>query len=182
MIGDGRVIDEIVADFRGRRGVAAPDAGRTHDANAGARCALQILKQFFAAKHRASEGVADADGQRRNVRLAFLHDVEMRVEGRGLEHFGESELHLVGESGKMRGRDLAISVLDQVQIFDQQIAPPRLVAEQLLDLMAGDRIDLAPLGRSLCALPSLAGMLEFANLVNVVVAAHGNVAFSSKSR
>jgi hypothetical protein len=40
-------------------------------------------------------------------------------------------------------------------------------------------IDLPPLGRGLGALAPLARMLEFANLVNVL-AAHGNVAFSSK--
>ncbi|MGY4368121.1 hypothetical protein ACVW1A_004186 [Bradyrhizobium sp. LB1.3] len=72
--------------------------------------------------------------------------------------------------------------LDQMQIFDQQVAPPRLVAEQLLDLMGRGGIDLPSLGRGFSALPSLAGMFELANLVNVVVAAHGDVAFSSNAR
>src|SRR3954465_12776181 len=102
----------------------------------------------------------------------------MRVEGCGLEYFGERKLHLVGERGEMRGRDLAILVLDQMQIFDQEVATPRSVAEQLLDLVRGGGIDLPSLGRGLGALPSLAGMFELANLVNVVVAAHGDVAFS----
>lgn len=105
----------------------------------------------------------------------------MRIEGRGLEHFGERELHLVGERGEMRGRDLAVLILDQVQIFDQQVATPRSVAEQLRDLMRGGGIDLPSLGCGFGALPSLAGMFELANLVNVVVAAHGDVAFSSNA-
>ncbi len=106
----------------------------------------------------------------------------MRVEGRGLEHLGEGKLHLVGERGQMRGRDLVIFVLDQVQIFDQQIAPPRPVAEQLLDLVRGGGIDLTALGRGLGAPAPLARMFEVSDFVNVVVAAHGNVAFSSKAR
>ena len=129
---------------------------------------LQFLQQFFRAQHRAGQRVADADGQRRDVRLAFLHDVEMRVEGRGLEHFGKGQLHLVGERREMGGRDLMICVLDQVQMLDQQIAPPRPVAEQQLDLMRGGRIDLAALGRRLGPLASLAGMFERADLVHVM--------------
>ena len=84
----------------------------------------------------------------------------MRVEGRGLEHLGEGELHLVGKRGEMSGRDLVIFVLDQVQIFDQEVAPPRPVAEQLLDLVRGGGIDLPPLGRGLGSLPSLARVVR----------------------
>ena len=69
----------------------------------------------------------------------------------------------------MRGRDLAILVLDQVQMLDQEIAPPRPVAEQQLDLMRGGRIDLAALRRRLGPLPSLARVLERADLVHVMV-------------
>ena len=64
----------------------------------------------------------------------------------------------------MRRRDLVIFVLDQMQIFDQEVAPPRPVAEQLLDLVRGGRIDLAALGRGLGSLPSLARMFERADL------------------
>ena len=134
----------------------------------GPACALQIVQQLLAAEHRAGERIADADGQRRDIRLAFLHDVEMRVEGRGLEHFGERQLHLVGERRKMGRRNLVILVLDQVQMLDQEVAPARPVAEQLLDLVRGGRIDLAALRRRLGPLASLARMLERANLVHVV--------------
>ena len=125
---------------------------------------LQFMQQLFRAEHRAGQRIADADGQRRDVRLAFLHDVEMRVEGRGLEHFRKRQLHLVGQRRQMRGRDLVILVLDQVQMLDQEIAAPRPVAEQKLDLVRGGGIDLAALRRRLGPLPSRARMFERADL------------------
>jgi hypothetical protein len=92
----------------------------------------------------------------------------MRIEGCGLEHLSKAELHLVGECGEMRGRDLMILVLDQVQVLDQEIAAARPVAEQKLDVMGGGRIDLAAFWRRLGAPATFAGMIEFANLVDVV--------------
>ena len=78
---------------------------------------LQLLQQLFAAQHRAGQGVADPDGQRRDVRRALLHRVEMGVERvRGLEHLGEGKPHLVGQRGQVRGGDIsAVAVLDEMQ-------------------------------------------------------------------
>ena len=53
-------------------------------------------------------------------------------------------------------------------MLDQEIAPPRPVAEQQLDLVGGGRIDLAALRRRLGPLPSRAGMLERADLLYVM--------------
>ena len=145
-VGNSGVIDKVMPDLGRRRGIAAADTGRAHHANAGAGLVLQLLQQFFRAQHRAGQRVADADGQRRDIRLAFLHDVEMRVEGRGLEHFGERQLHLVGQGCEMRGGNLVIGVLDQVQMLDQEIAAPRPVAEQMLDLVGGGGTTWRPLG------------------------------------
>src|SRR4029077_6912564 len=128
-----------------RRGVAAADAGRAYDTNAGAARALEVFEQLLSPEHRAGQRVADADGQRRDIRLAFLNDIEMRVEGRGLEDFSEGELHLVGKGCEMRARDMVICVLDQVEIFDEQVTPPWPVAEQRLDFVCGGRVDLAAL-------------------------------------
>ena len=100
--------------------------------------------------------------------LALLHHVEMRVEGRGLEHFREGELHLVGKGGEMRGRNLAIGVLDEMQMLDQQVAPPRPVAEQKRNLFSGLRIDLAALGGRFGALAPFARMLERTDLLHVM--------------
>ena len=170
-------IDVMMTDLgRGRR-IAQPDAGRAHHADAGAGTVLQFMQQLFRAEHRAGERIADADGQRRDIGLALLHHVEMRVEGRGLEHLGERQLHLVGKRGEMGRGNLVIVVLDQVQMFDQEIAPARPVAEQQLDLVGGGRIDLASLRRGLGPPPALAGMLERADFLTswVVIEASGNI-------
>jgi len=90
------------------------------------------------------------------------------VEGRGLEHFGERQLHLVGERRQMARGNLMISVLDQMQVLDQQIAPPRPVAEQQFDLLRGGRIDLASFRSRFGAFSSLAGMFERADLLHIM--------------
>jgi len=61
-----------------------------------------------------------------------------------------------------------IFVLDQMQIFDQQVAPARPVAEQQLDFVRGHGIDLASLGGRFGPLSSLAGMFERADLLHVM--------------
>ena len=52
----------------------------------------------------------------------------MRVERRGLENFSKGEPHLFGERSKMGRGNLAEGVLDEMQMFDQQVATPRQVA------------------------------------------------------
>ncbi len=163
-----RMIDEMMPHLRRRRSVATSDAGRAHDPYSGTGSALQFLQQFFGAEHGAGQRIADPDGQRRNIRLAFLHDVEMRVEGRRLEHLREGQLHLVGKGGEMRGRNLVVGVLDQVQMLDQQVAPPRPVAEQKRNLFSGLRVDLAALGGRFGAPPPLARMVERTDLLHVM--------------
>ena len=54
----------------------------------------------------------------------------MRVEGRDLVDLGERKLHLVRQRREMRGGEMAVMVLDQVQVLDQQVAPARLVDQQ----------------------------------------------------
>ena len=167
-VGHRGMIDVVMADFGGRRGVADPTQGARTTRMPGPDSSCNSLQQLFRAQHGAGQRIADANGQRRDVRLAFLHHVEMRVEGRGLEHFRKRQLHLVGKRCEMRRRDLVILVLDQVQVLDQEIAPPRPVAEQKLDLMGGRGVDLAALGGRLGPLPSRAGMFERADLLHVM--------------
>ena len=119
-------------------------------------------------------------GERRDVGFAFLHDVEMRVEGRRLEHFRKGQLHLVGKRRQMFSGNLVIFVLDQMQVLDQEIAPARPVAEQGLDLVRRGRIDLAALGCCLRPPATLAGVLERANLMDVM--AHGSVSSARDRR
>ena len=165
-----------MADLGRRRGVAAADAGRAHHADARAGTRLQFVQQLFRAQHGAGERVADANGERRDVGLALLHHVEMRVEGRGLEHLRESQLHLVGERREVRRGNLAVGVLDQVQMLDQQVAPARPVAEQKRNLFSGLRIDLTSLRGRFGPLASLAGMFERADFLDVMI--HRNISFS----
>src|SRR6185312_17404327 len=105
--------------------------------------------------------------------------VEMGVEGRGFEHLGKRQLHFVGERGQVRGGDLAIAVLDQMQVLDQEVATPRPVAEQCGDLLGGLGIDLASLGGGLGPSATLARMLERTNLLHIMT--HRDVSFSSFS-
>ena len=136
-----------MADRADRRAVARAHARRAHDAHAGAELRGQIAEQFLRARHRAGERVAYAHRDRRGRGLAFLHDVEMRVEGRDLVDFGLRELHLLRERREMRGREMAVAVLDEMQVLDQQIAPARPVAEQRTHLVERRRIDLAAFRR-----------------------------------
>ena len=71
----------------------------------------------------------------------------MRVEGRDLVDLGLRELHLVGERREMRGGEMPVAVLDEMQMLDQQIAPARPVAEQRAHLVERRRVDLAALRR-----------------------------------
>jgi hypothetical protein len=41
------VVDEVMANLGGRRGIATADAGRAHHANAGAGGVLQFMQQLF---------------------------------------------------------------------------------------------------------------------------------------
>ena len=93
----------------------------------------------------------------------------MRVEGRGLEYFRERQLHFIGERSKVRGGDLMISVLDQMQMLDQEIASARAVTEQLLDLGRSLWIDLTAFRRRFAPPPSLTGMIEGPNLLHVMI-------------
>ncbi len=75
-------------------------------------------QEMLAARHGAGERVAHAHGERGRRRLVFLHHVEMGVEGRDLVDLGECELHLLRQRGEMRGGEITVAVLDQVQMFD----------------------------------------------------------------
>src|SRR5450759_1410427 len=72
----------------------------------------------------------------------------MRIEGRDLVDFGEREFHLQGQRGEMGGGQIAVMVLDQMQVFDQQIAPARLVGEQRAHFLERRGVDLTALGRA----------------------------------
>ena len=68
----------------------------------------------------------------------------------------------------MSGCDLAVPVLDQVEVLDQEIAAPRSLAEQQRDFMRSGRIDLAALRRRLRSFPPRTRVVELADFLYVV--------------
>ncbi len=109
----------------------------------------QFGKQPLRAGKRAGQRIADPHGDRRRRRLAFLHHVEMGVEGRDLIDLGERELHFLRQGGEMGGREMTVMVLNQMQMLDQEIAPARPIGQQAraLPRALSDR----PGGPSACA-------------------------------
>ena len=122
--------DRVLADDRRRRLLAAADAGRRDDANAGPEQLRQAGQQIAGSGDLARQAVADANGQRRRRGLAFLDDVEVVIEARDLVDLGLRQAHLLREGGEMRRREVAEAILDLVQVLDQEVALARLVAEQ----------------------------------------------------
>ena len=55
-------------------------------------------------------------------RLAFLHDVEVVIEGRDLVHLGLRELHRLRERIQVRGGKVPEAILDAMQVLDQVFA------------------------------------------------------------
>ncbi len=149
-----------VADGADRRAVAGAHAGRAHHAHVAAELVRQAAQEMLAARHGAGERIAHPHGDRRRRRLVLLHHVEMGVEGRDLVDFGLRELHLLRERGEMRGGQIAVLVLDQVQVLDQEIAPALAIAQQRAHLRERSRLDLAAFRRLAGAVaPSRTGAL-----------------------
>ena len=125
------MVDFAVADARGRRAGAAADARRPHHPH-GLRVdgRAELADQLLGPGKHAGNRIADPDGQRRRRRLAFLDDVEMVVERRHLVDLGLRQPHLLGKRAQVGGRQMAVAVLDQVKMFDQQVAPARALAQQ----------------------------------------------------
>ena len=141
------VIDLAVADACGRCDVAAAHAGRAQDADGSGIVVLrQGGAQGLGAPHHAGQGIADADGCRRGRRLALLYHVEMGVEGRHFVDLGLRQPHLVCERHQVAGVQAAVSVLEKVQEFDQQVPAARTLAEKSADLVMGGRVELAAFG------------------------------------
>jgi hypothetical protein len=117
-----------VADRADRRAIAGAHAGRAHDPHVRAEPIRQSAQEMLGARHGAGERVAHAHGERGRRRLVFLHHFEMGVEGRDLVDLGERELHLLRQRGEMRGGEITVAVLDQMQMLDQEVAPALALA------------------------------------------------------
>jgi hypothetical protein len=72
----------------------------------------------------------------------------MRIEGRDLINLGQSEPHLMRQSGKMRRREMPIAVLNEMQMLDQEIAAALAVAKQRAYFLERLWVDLTALWRA----------------------------------
>ena len=130
---------EVVADLRHRRHVTQADAWRSHHPRARQLAAQLQLPQLgiqrLGPKLGARHGVAHADDGGGQRRVLIPHDVEMGVERRGLVNLGKRQAHRVRQGGQVRRGDLVVRVLDQVQMFDQQVARAGAVPQKGRDLM-----------------------------------------------
>jgi hypothetical protein len=70
----------------------------------------------------------------------------VRVKRRDLVDLSHRQLHFGGERRHVRSGDVAVFVLDQMQMLDQQITLPRPLAKQRSDFSSRGRIDLTALG------------------------------------
>jgi hypothetical protein len=107
----------------------------------------------------------------------LAHHVEMRVEGGDLEDLGLGQLQLRGECCKVARREVAVAVLDQVQILDQQIAPARHFPQEFLDFLDSVGLDLAPLGNGSSGPPAGTGMAR-----GTMVVRHGLIHLDQQLR
>src|SRR5678816_3985572 len=99
----------------------------------------------------AGNGIADAHGEWWRRGIAFLYDIEVVIERGDFIDFRRGHLHLGGERHQMRCGQAAETILNQVEMLDEQIPAPRRVAEQLRDLPSCPRIDRSTFGH--CANP-----------------------------
>ncbi len=146
----GRVPHRVLPDHRHRRGLAAADAGRVQHAHVAPRMPGSSASSCRAPAIVAGERIAHAHRERRRGRAAFLDHVEVVIERRDLVHLGQRQLHRRRQRHEVRGRELAVVILDAVQMLDQEIAPAWLGGEQRLHL--GERLGIgrAALDRGAC--------------------------------
>ncbi len=83
--------------------VAGPNAGRGNDAYVGPKDAFQLFKKRSGALHRTGDAVADPYGHGRGRVLAFLHHVEVMIEGRDLIDLGLRHAQFSSQCGQIVG-------------------------------------------------------------------------------
>src|SRR4051794_4272484 len=94
----------------------------------------------------------------------------MRIKRRNLIDFGLRQLHFLRQGGKMRGGEMAVLILNQMQVLDQEVAAARPVGQQRLDFLECRRLDLAALwgaARASAAGITLAIAAEWRLVLNV---------------
>ena len=108
-----------------------------------------MIAQLRRAGDVAGETLAYPDGDRRRrlIQCILLHHVEMVIEGRHLVDFRLRHAHFLREGGKMRRAQPSVTILDEVQVLDKQVAAARRAPQQRLHFGQCGRVDTPPLGR-----------------------------------
>src|ERR1700722_17093825 len=88
------------------------------------------MNQRLRASKSATDRAADADRQLRRRRLTFPDDVEVIVERGDLVNLGFRKPLFLGESEQSGRAEKAPAVLDEMEEFDEEIAPARSVAKE----------------------------------------------------
>jgi len=146
------VVDMEMSNLAYRSGIAA----------AHARCAqhsdlrwidtgFECLIKRLCALNGAGDGIADAHSSGRRRLFALFNNVEMGIEGGDLVGRGLRKPHLLAEGTQVSGRNIVVAILNEVQIFDQEVVAPRLGLEKLADLLKRLGFKLPTLGKSPCA-------------------------------
>ena len=141
-----RMVDVAMPDLRGRRAVAATHARRAQHPKLTPGAGFELAQQCVRAHQLAGQAVAHPHRQGRRRSRIFADRVEMGVESGGLVDLRHRHAHLLGQRRKVGGRQVSVAILHQVQVLDQQIAPPRPVADQGADFVMRLGAHLASLG------------------------------------
>ncbi len=139
---DGRIRNRVLADDDARGDFAAADArGGNHAHVLSQRCG-QVPLQRRGAGQFARDRVADPHGERRRGILPLFHHFEVVVERRHLIDLGVGEAHLFRQRGEVRGGQVPVAVVDEMQILDEEIGTARLHAAPAASLLQ-EGLDLA---------------------------------------
>ena len=95
---------------------------------------LQVRQQLLGTLQCTGDRVADSDCQRGRRQLPRLRRIEVMIEAGHFEHLRGGEPQLRCQRHHLSRADITVLVLDQVQMFDQQIGPAQTISQQRLNL------------------------------------------------
>jgi len=145
---------------RRRRRIATAYAGRREHAHVLAKDRRESFQEILRPRHFARQRIAHPHGERRRRRFALLHDIEMVVEGRHFVDLGERKPHFRRERREVRRRQMAVSVLQLVQVLDEEIALGEIGSQQRANFLQRLRVDNTALRSWACFhLQGLSGAL-----------------------
>ena len=132
----GRVQHRVLPDHHRRRALAAAQARGGQHAHILAQYGGQAREQILRTGHFAGQGLAHTHRHRGRHGITRFNDVKVMIKGR---HFVDFALRH-GQFGRQRGQmalgQVAVAILDAVQVFDQQVTPKRQSPFALADQRA----------------------------------------------